>query len=166
MTRFFLCIAFGVLPCACTTTPQAHTYADVEANVARMRADWERSQLTDSPQQSLITRDRRYALFFQLPLPERAVVIMHSFANADLDGELAFMMGQMLLCRTQTDSAIPGSRGTSPALDRAYTASLFQIIGGYSETQVRHFCYDDESRYVRFRRNLRRWKAYCQLTPA
>lgn len=162
--RFLVGSALGMLFCACHTAP-VDTYADVEANVARMRADWERSQLTDHPQQNLLTRDRRYELFFRLPLSERAVVVMDSFANADLDGELAFMMGQMLLCRTQAASAIPGSRGATPAFDRAYTAALFQTIESHSESQVRRFCYD-EARYQRFQRNLRHWKAYCQAAEA
>ncbi len=156
-TRFLVCVALGVLPCACTTSPQVRTYADVEANIARMQADWERSQLTDHPQQSLSTCDRSFELFFHLPLSERAAVIIDSFANAELDGELAFMMGQMLLCRTKANSDIPGSlHKVAPTFDRAYTITLFQTIEAYPEAEVRRFCYNDV-RYTRFLRNLRSW---------
>ena len=156
IARLLACLALGALACACATKPRARTYADVETAVARMQADWERSQLTDHPQKSLITRDLRFRLFFQLPLAERAVVVMDSFASTDLDGELAFFMLQRLIHRDGEGG------GTASAIeDRAYTAALFRLIESFSEVQVRRFCYD-EARYARFRRNLRRWKAYCQ----
>jgi hypothetical protein len=151
-----------VLFSACVSTPPVRTYADLEAAVTRMRADWQRSQLTDHPQETLITSDLSYKLFFRLPLAERAVVVMDSFASADLDGEYASTMGLMLYYRTQPDSR---SLGTSSRHDddRAYTVALFRAIESHSEEQVRRFC-RDEIRYARFQRNLRRWKAYCQLS--
>jgi hypothetical protein len=133
----------------------------LQAAVTRLGADWQRSQLTNHPQQTLIPSDLRYKLFFRLPLSERAVVVMDSFASADLDGEYASTMGLMLLYRTQPDSR---SLLTSshPDDDRAYTAALFRAIESHSPEQVRRFC-RNEIRYARFQRNLRRWKKYCQL---
>ena len=154
--RSLVTLALATLSCACSNSPPVHTYADVEAAVTRMQAEWQRSQLTDHPQQVLITQDRRYHLFFKLPLAERAIVVMDQFANFEFDGEAASTMGLMLLYRTQ-----PTSNDAEP--DPAYTASLFRIIDGYSEEQVRRFCFHHEARYARFRRNLQRWKKYCQL---
>ena len=144
--------ALSVLPCACTSPQSARTYTDVEVAVARMQADYQRSQLTEHPQQSCITSDLKYNLFFRLPLAERAVVVMDSFANASLDGELACTMGLILQCRTQVAWQRP-----QDAHDRAYTVALFRTIESYSEAQVRRFC-GDEVHYKLFRRNLRRWK--------
>lgn len=158
MTRRFLLAAFllGVLPGShAATPPAARTFADVEVAVTRMQAEWQRSQLTAHPQGSLITRDRRFELFYGLPMSERAVVVMDSFAGAELDGELAFMMGQMLLYRSH-----PGAARTKD--DRLYTTALFRVIENYPTARVKRFCWYDADRYARFRRNLRRWKWYCQ----
>jgi hypothetical protein len=150
-----------VLFSACVFPSPVRKYADLEAAVTRMRADWQRSQLTDHPQETLILSDLSYKLFFRLPLAERAVVVMDSFANADLDGEYASTMGLMLSYRTKPDSRslLRPSRRED---DRAYTVALFRAIESHSEQQVRRFC-RDEIRYAWFQRNVRRWKAYCQL---
>ena len=155
--RFLAVAALCMLPCACTSPKSARTYADLEVAVVRMQADYSRSQLTEHPQQNCITRDLRYKLFFQLPLEERAVVVLDSFANASLDGELAFMMSQMLRCRTQAAAESQRPQDTD---GRAYAVALFRAIEGYSEAQVRRFC-GDEAHYRLFRRNLRRWKENC-----
>ena len=157
--RLLAVAALGMLPCACTSPKSARTYTDVEVAVVRMQADYARSKLTEHPQQNCITRDLRYKLFFQLPLEERAVVVMDSFANASLDGELAFMMSLMLQGHTQAAAESQRPQDTD---GRAYTIALFRAIEGYSEAQVRRFC-GDEAHYRLFRRNLRRWKENCRL---
>jgi hypothetical protein len=154
--RSLVISALCALSCTCFASPTVRTYADVEAAITRMEAEWQRSQLTDHPKQTRITRDLRFHLFFQLPLAERAVVVMERFANAEFDGEVGFMMGQMLRYPTE-----PGVAGAT--VDPAYTTALFRTIEGYSDAQVRRFCFDDAERHARFRRNLRHWKAECHV---
>jgi hypothetical protein len=139
--------------CACSNSRQVRTFADVEAAVTRMQAEWQRSQLTEQPQQVLITQDLRCSLFYKLPLAERAIVVMEQFATLEFDGETASTMGLMLLYRTKFTSE-------NVKVDPAYTAALFRIIDSYPEQQVRRFCCN-EARFARFKRNLQRWKTYC-----
>lgn len=157
--RFLAVAALTVLPCSCTFPRFARTYTDVEVAVVRMHADYACSQLTEHPPQNCITRDLRYKLFFHLPLEERAVVVMDSFANVSLDGELASMMSLMLRGRTRLKADGQRSQDT---YGRAYNVALFCAIDGYSEAQVRRFC-GDETHYTLFRRNPRRRKEKCGL---
>jgi hypothetical protein len=156
MRRSLIIFVLGAISCTCFASSPIRTFADVEAALARLLAEWQRSQLTDHPKQTYIPGDLRFHLFYQLPLAERAVVVMERFANAEFDGEVGFMMGQMLRYRKE-----PGFAGAT--VDPAYTTALFHAIESYSEAQVRRFCSDDAERYARFRRNLRHWKAQCHI---
>jgi hypothetical protein len=129
--RSLVTLALATVSCACSHSPSVRTYADVEVAVTRMQAEWQRSQLTEQPQQVLITQDRRYELFFKLPLIERAIVVMDQFANIEFDGEVAFTMALMLRYRTQPASGDaeltrrirPRSFGSSTAIRRSRCAA-------------------------------------------
>jgi len=118
---------------------RVRTNADLEAEVARNAARFQRSQLTWRPQRNLDNSALSFSLFFQLPLEERAVHIMSSFAAEDLDGEAYERMYARL----------------------SYTLAIFRRIDNYSDHQVRAFCITDED-YARFRKHLGWWKKVCR----
>jgi len=133
------------------------TYADLEAAVRRYEARYQRSQLTSRPARSLRGSDLSDKLFYQLPLSERVVCIMDSFARVELDGEYGFEMFVMLSYSSGRGSF---ARNPPTAADRAYTKAIFQTIDGFSEEQIREFCLGF-GEYSRFQKNLKRWRARC-----
>ena len=163
-------IFLAALPLLCSCASQRlssiHTYADLEAETRRTTVRYLSSQLTSKPQQTLDTLDLAYGLFFQLPLRERVVYVMDSFANYDLDGENAEVMWAMLCNRNKPATGagwpFPHPR---PAEDIAYTNAIFHTIDSFSDAQVREFCRGPEQ-YKRFWKNLKFWKGECGYKPA
>ncbi len=155
-----VCNAFLLQACSSSGPggTKARTFADVAAALARMRAEYARSQLTDHPQESCITRDLQNILFYQLPMSERAVAIMEAFSTTEFDGEIGMFMSLKLTCRTREDCVLNPSRypGTTPE-NRAYTRKLFRIMECYPQARVREFCGSAEN-YERYRKNLKHWK--------
>ena len=156
--------AFLVLcACGCITdqsgSPQ--TYAGLEAEVSRNAARFERSQLTRNPEQNLDSSELTFSLFFQLPLSERVVYIMDSFARVELDGEYAERMYAML-CNLRKPKAWWETPSPPTAEDEAYTRAIFRTIESYRESQLRSFCREAGS-YARFQKNLQTWKERCKI---
>ena len=152
----------SALSCCCCVAPpgRVRTNADLEAEVARNAARFQRSQLTWRPQRNLDNSALSFSLFFQLPLEERAVHIMSSFAAEDLDGEAYERMYARLSYRTEPRFWW-GSPKPPTAEDKAYTLAIFRRIDNYSDHQVRAFCITDED-YARFRKHLGWWKKVCR----
>jgi hypothetical protein len=179
--RFPLSVAMILFCCSCASQPTGRvqpyadfgcdssssqewasvkTYADLKAAVCRYQATYQRAQLTRKPEErSLMSSVLSRTLFYQLPLSERVVCIMDSFAQVELDGEYAEDMDYML-----TYSSLPKTiKGWDPltAADRSYTRAIFRTIDGYSEEQIRAFCWGSDKDYERFQKNLKIWRERC-----
>jgi hypothetical protein len=152
--------ALGACGCATNHPCSPKTYAGLEAEVSRNAARYERSQLTRNPEQNLDSSELTFSLFFQLPLSERVVYIMDSFARVELDGEYAERMYAML-CNPRKPKAWWETPDPPTAEDEAYTRAIFRTIDSYRESQLRSFCREAGS-YTRFQKNLQRWKGRCR----
>lgn len=135
---------------------RVQTYADLKAAVCQNAARFQRSQLTDKPERSLYSSGLALELFYKLPVSERVIYIMDSFASEDLDGEYAEDM-LIMLCNPKKP-AFPHSPST--AEEKIYTQTIFQIIDGYNQDQIRAFC-SGFGNYARFHNNLKIWKDSC-----
>jgi hypothetical protein len=138
------------------------TNADVDAELARYRSTYQASQLTSRPQRDLDPSHLYDTLFYRLPISERAIYVMESFANVTLDGEYSERMQIKLihLRDPHYDSQVVPPN-TTPA-DKEYTKLLYKTIDSYSDAQIRAFCGTPEA-YARFQQNLKQWKKFCRM---
>ena len=79
--------------------PKVHTYADMEAEITRNATRYNESQLLQHPEQTFDDTELVSSHFYQLPLSERVVYVMASFAQVKLDGEEAERMEVFLTYR-------------------------------------------------------------------
>jgi hypothetical protein len=130
--------------------------------LARYRVQYEASQLTAHPQRYLDTSHLYDTLFYQLPISERVIYVMESFANVTLDGEYSERMRIKLthLKDPLYDDQLPPD---ATRADKAYTKLLFTKIDSYSDAQIRAFCMTPQA-YARFEENLKQWKSICRLS--
>ena len=145
--------------CSCASQPtgRVQTYADLKAEVCRYIASYQQSQLTHRPETGINSSRLSLTFFYQLPLSERVVCIMDSFAQVELDGEYSDQMIMML-----TDAKVPFQGAyILDASDRVYTRAIFHTIDGYSEEQIRAFCWGSDKDYARFQKNLKIWRERC-----
>ena len=167
----FAAIAILFTSCVNRSQGPVQTYADLEASMWRRHYQYQSSQLTNHPLRDPGWRDREFTLFFQLPLRERVIDIMTSFARVQTDGETGEMLSAMLHYRGDAKSywqpkgdMIVGGNPTPE--DRAYTRAIFRTIDGFSEEKVRRFCAaagggEEDKSYALFQKNLKNWKEWC-----
>lgn len=158
--------------CANKSPAPVQTYADLEASMWQRLYAYRSSQLSDHPLRNPGWRDGQFALFFQLPLCERVVAIMTSFATVQTDGETGEMLSTMLRYRGDPEGSWQPQRdGFLPLYkpmpeDQAYTHAIFRTIDRYGEKKIRRFCQavgngDGEKSYALFQTNLKNWKQWC-----
>lgn len=138
--------------------PKIHTYADMEAEITR-NAERHNEGLLSSGKIDFDDTEFMSSLFDELPLSERAVSIIASFAQEILDGEKAEFMYYRLTCEHYPHVLRDSVPPTTPA-DRAYTRDLFKTIHSFSDEQLKSFC-NSVGDYERFRKNLHHWEKVC-----
>jgi hypothetical protein len=164
-TKTFVCLAaFYSLFISWPSSADAlklkvHTYADLEAEITRNAERYNDSLLTSGEKRDFDDTELISSLFYQLPLPERVVYVIASFAQASLDGEKADVMYLFLTHQyyphTQTDPVPPRTKE-----DVVYTRSIFNKIHSYDKDQLQAFS-SRLGNYARFQKNLQIWEKRC-----